>query len=208
MSMQRAGTAAAMAEMADVATPTSPPAPRALPLPLPLPSDANARLQHMFDHHHALVWRMLRRYGLDGEAAADVGQQAFVVAVERVSDIWPGSERAFLLGTALRLARKHRRSEARATLDAAHDERTRQPVSAESAAMTLELLDRVLAQLDASLVEVFVLFDVEGCSTREIADALEIPAGTVASRLRRAREEFKAATRRLSLVQDREEGSR
>lgn len=204
--MQRAATAAAVAEA------VAPTAPVHAPLMSPMSVDGRARLQTMFDSHHNLVWRTLRRYGLDAEAAADVGQQAYLVAVERIADIWPGSERAFLLGTALRLARKHRRTAARTALDGRAeecvDERVQRATSAESQAMTLELLDRVLGQLDASLVEVFVLFDVEGCSTREIAGALSIPEGTVASRLRRAREEFRAATRRLSLALDREEGGR
>ena len=179
--------------------------PDAAPLP---PVDSRARLQQMFNSHHNLVWRTLRRYGLDEHAAADIGQQAYLVAVERIEDIWPGSERAFLLGTALRIARKQRRNAARAPLEQHIDERAREPGRAESQAMTLELLDRVLGQLDASLVEVFVLFDVEGFSTKEIASALAVPEGTVASRLRRAREEFRAVTRRLERVFDREEGGR
>lgn len=162
----------------------------------------------MFNAHHNLVWRTLRRFGLDAETAADVGQQAFLVAIERITDIWPGSERAFLVGTALRLARSQRRSGARVRLEAQLDERAAQRPSAESQAMTLELLDRILAQLDANLVEVFVLFDVEGFSTAEIARALELPAGTVASRLRRARAAFRAATVRLEHVFAREGGLR
>lgn len=175
---------------------------------LAAPMSSQARLSRMFDSHHNLVWRTLRRYGLDADTAADVGQQAYVIAIERIADIWPGSERAFLLGTALRLARKHRRSAARATLEPSLEDRARGGTSAETRAMTLELLDRVLAQLDPSLVEVFVLFDVEGFSTKELAQALEVPEGTIASRLRRAREEFRAATRRLELTQAREEGGR
>ena len=66
----------------------------------------------------------------------------------------------------------------------------------------------VLSQLDASLVEVFVLFDIEGFSTKEIASALELPGGTVASRLRRARDEFRAAAQRVERVMHREEGGR
>lgn len=176
--------------------------------PPPPPVDSRARLQAMFDSHHNLVWRTLRRFGLDPEAAADVAQQAYLVAIERVADIWPGSERAFLLGTALRLARRHRRNAARTPLDGWIDERTGPPQHAESHAITLELLDRVLSQLDAGLVEVFVLFDIEGFSTKEIASALGVPDGTVASRLRRAREEFRAAARRLECVLHREEGGR
>ncbi|HEY0468747.1 MAG TPA: sigma factor-like helix-turn-helix DNA-binding protein, partial [Polyangiaceae bacterium] len=37
---------------------------------------------------------------------------------------------------------------------------------------------------------VFVLFELEELSTRQIAELCEIPVGTAASRLRRAREDF------------------
>lgn len=179
------------------------------PLPAPPPQQGSReRLQAMFDLYRDVVWRTLRRYGLEPEAAADVGQQAFLVAVERVDDIWPGRERAFLLGTALRLARKVRHRAGRMQLDPGVEERAWVAGRAESRAMALELLDRVLSQLDPTLVEVFVLFDVEGSSTKEVASALEIPEGTVASRLRRAREGFRAATQRLQRSADREEGGR
>jgi RNA polymerase sigma-70 factor (ECF subfamily) len=171
-------------------------------------ASGRARLQQMFDRHHNLVWRTLRRYGLDADAAADVAQQAFVVAVERIDDIWEGSERSFLMGSALRLARKHRASLARAPIEQDLEQLARKASGAEDQVIALELLDRLLADLDASLVEVFVLFDVEGFSTKEIASALGVPEGTVASRVRRAREELRARTRRLTLVTEREEGGR
>lgn len=174
----------------------------------PVVEHDRARLRAMFDAHHAAVWRTLRRSGLDAEAAADVGQQAFVVAVERVADILPGSERAFLFGTALRLARSAARKAAREPLEPSLEHRAAQPGRAESQAMALELLDRVLSQLDRDLVEVFVMFDVEGFSAPEISRALGVPVGTVASRLRRAREEFRAATERLERIRQREEHGR
>jgi RNA polymerase sigma-70 factor (ECF subfamily) len=166
------------------------------------------RLAAMFAAHHNVVWRTLRRSGLDPEAAADIGQQAYLVAVERVADIWPGSERAFLVGTALRLSRGLRRKVARYTLEADLDAHIREAALPESQAITLQLLDRVLSQLDPALFEVFVLFDVEGFSAPEIGEALSLPVGTVASRLRRAREYFHAAAGRLERVWKREEGAR
>lgn len=169
--------------------------------------DRRARLSRMFALHHALVWRTLRRYGLDAQAAADVGQQAFLVAIERVDAIWEGRERAFLIGTALRLAASARRKAARVQLEAHMDQLAPEP-HAESQARTLELLDAVLAQLDAALVEVFVLYDIEGLTAPEISEALAIPVGTVASRLRRARESFRAVARRFELQWQREESSR
>ncbi len=44
---------------------------------------------------------------------------------------------------------------------------------------------------------VFVLFELEELTVTEIARVLEVPIGTVSSRLRRARELFRAAALRL-----------
>jgi RNA polymerase sigma-70 factor (ECF subfamily) len=172
------------------------------------PLDDRARLHAMFDAHHNLVWRTLRRYGLDAEAAADVAQQAYVIAIERIADIWLGSERAFLIGTALRLARSAGRKAARLVADDQLEEHLRQVGHPESHAATLELLDLSLSQLEPSLIEVFVLFEVEGFSAPEIAEALGLPVGTVSSRVRRAREEFRGVTQRLTRVLQREGAGR
>ncbi len=48
-----------------------------------------ARLERMFVAHHAMVWRTMRRRGLSPDAAADVTQQTFLVAAERLADITP-----------------------------------------------------------------------------------------------------------------------
>ena len=50
----------------------------------------------------------------------------------------------------------------------------------------------LLDQLSLDLRAVFVLFELEELSTNEIAALLGIPAGTVSSRLHRARDEFQA----------------
>jgi RNA polymerase sigma-70 factor (ECF subfamily) len=60
-----------------------------------------------------------------------------------------------------------------------------------------EMLDGVLDSMPADLRAVFVLTELEGLSAREIAELLEVPPGTVASRLRRAREAFTQATASL-----------
>lgn len=54
-------------------------------------------------------------------------------------------------------------------------------------------IDRALAALPAELRETVVLRDVEGFEYREIAQALDIPIGTVESRIFRARERLRAA---------------
>ena len=60
------------------------------------------------------------------------------------------------------------------------------------------------AKVDPDLAEVFVMFELEGLSSPEIAASLEIPLGTVASRLRRAREQFRVVVGRLELTMRRE----
>jgi RNA polymerase sigma-70 factor (ECF subfamily) len=48
----------------------------------------------------------------------------------------------------------------------------------------------LIGQLHEDLASVFVLSELEGLTQAEIARLLSVPAGTVASRLRRAREHF------------------
>jgi RNA polymerase sigma-70 factor (ECF subfamily) len=58
-------------------------------------------------------------------------------------------------------------------------------------------LDSVLERLPQDLRSVFVLFVLEGCTTTEISTLLGLAPGTVASRLRRAREAFHDIARRV-----------
>jgi RNA polymerase sigma-70 factor (ECF subfamily) len=147
-----------------------------------------------------MVWRTLRRLGLGPEVAADATQQVFLIAAERVGDIKPGSERAFLIGTALRHSRTVVRRSRRVDLDEDMDLRASAGRHAEELTdqrRAVELMDRVLAHLDSDLLTVFVLFELEGLSTAEISTLLGIPKGTTASRLRRAREAFRAEAARV-----------
>jgi RNA polymerase sigma-70 factor (ECF subfamily) len=60
-----------------------------------------------------------------------------------------------------------------------------------------ELLDHILDEMSDELREVFVLFELERLTRSELSDLLHLPAGTVASRLRRAREFFEHACEKL-----------
>jgi RNA polymerase sigma-70 factor (ECF subfamily) len=126
----------------------------------------------------------------------------FEIAARRLDDIEPNCERAFLFKTALFVAREARKAAARRELaDATALEALKDPGQSPEEALhtvrTRALLDEVLDALPLELRTVFVLFELEELSTPEIARLLEIPAGTVASRLRRAREDFHAHARRL-----------
>lgn len=176
--------------------------------PRPLDEAARrSRLEKMFRAHHELVWRTLRRLGLGPEQAADAAQQAFLIAAERLGDIRAGSERAFLFGTAIRLARTAYRSGRRFQLEDDMDHRADAGSRLEELVdrrRAVELADRVLAQMEPSLLTVFVLFELEGLSTPEIAELIGVPLGTAASRLRRAREAFRATAARMERTMRRE----
>jgi RNA polymerase sigma-70 factor (ECF subfamily) len=74
----------------------------------------------------------------------------------------------------------------------------------DDARASVQLCDLALSKVDPDVAEVFVLFEIEGLSSPEIAASLEIPLGTVASRLRRAREQFRRVVSRIETAIERE----
>src|SRR5262249_39954342 len=111
-------------------------------------------------------------------------------------------ERSFIFGTVMRIAAKLRRAQKRRREVPSEDdvERSDSAPNAEAALddkEARELLDQVLSELPDELRTVFVLFELEEVTLSEIGDLLGLPQGTVASRLRRAREFFEASAKRL-----------
>jgi RNA polymerase sigma-70 factor (ECF subfamily) len=155
------------------------------------------RLERIFNAHHVTVWRALRRRGLSPEAAEDATQETFLLAAERLDDIRPESERSFLIATALRVAHTLGRKTVRWELDEDMDQRLATVRDTSDKGADMQICNLVLSKVDPDLVEVFVLYELEGLTSPEIAELLEIPLGSVASRLRRAREQFRAAAARL-----------
>jgi RNA polymerase sigma-70 factor (ECF subfamily) len=158
----------------------------------------------MFLAHHKTVWRTLRRRGMSSEAAADGTQETFIVAARRLADIAPDSERAFLIGTALRIAHTLGRKSTRWHLVDDMDRHSAAVPETCANLADVQICDLALSKVKDELAEVFVLHEIEGLSSPEIAALLEIPLGSVASRLRRAREQFTAALTRIHRTMQRE----
>jgi RNA polymerase sigma-70 factor (ECF subfamily) len=165
---------------------------------------AQARITELVELHVDAVWRTLRRLGMPPADLDDGVQQVFTVFARRIDRANTGQELGFLLGIAVRVVSDHRRSRKRRPEDATdpHElerssSRGDSPESLLDERRRLQLLDELIARLPAELAEVFVLFELEGLTMAEIARLLELPAGTVASRLRRARERFDASCREL-----------
>jgi RNA polymerase sigma-70 factor (ECF subfamily) len=156
----------------------------------------NSRRVHtLFSDNYKQIWRLLRRFGVPELHADDAAQKVFLILAERITDVKPGSERAFLYGTAFRVATGFRRvSHREKPTDLADEQKSHLPRPDEltDRKRARDLLDRILSQMDDDLKTVFILYELEGFTTPEISDFLEVPLGTAASRLRRARESFRA----------------
>jgi len=157
----------------------------------------------MLRAHFRDVWRIVRRFGVPENSADDAAQEVFIIAARRLSDIAPGSERPFLFASAVRVAANARRALG-ARRECAEDDGLSEGADPRPNAEALLdqkrlrlLLDRVLDELSDDLRVCFVLYELEGMSSPEIAELLGIPVGTVASRLRRAREAFELGAARL-----------
>jgi len=165
---------------------------------------AQARLEQMFADHHASVWRTLRRRGLSSDAAADAMQETFMIALERLDEIQRDSERAFLIRTALQVAHTLGRKTVRWQLEDDMDQRGLDVRDTAEARADSQLCDLALSKVEPELAEVFVLYEIEELSSPEIAALLQIPLGSVASRLRRARKKFRAVVEAIERTMHRE----
>jgi RNA polymerase sigma-70 factor (ECF subfamily) len=173
----------------------------------PLAPELRARLAALVEAHFDFVWRTLRRLGLPRAGADDAAQQTFLVVAGRLGALAQGAERAFLYRTACHVAANARRATARRR-DRTNDtdlvdvaDPAPGPDEMTERRRARRMLDDVLEELDNDARQVFVLFELEAMQVPEIATLLEIPEGTCASRLRRAREQFQSALRRLRAKQ-------
>src|SRR6188768_3415836 len=174
-----------------------PPTPAAVRMP-----SADALLRVALANHLALVWRVLRRTGLGPADAEDASQDVFWVLAQRFGDVPERAQKSFLISTALRVASDRKQSKWHRSVSAGLDVEARvsdAPLPDEALEMRRAgaLLDEALATLEELERTVFVLAELEQMTRSEVAEVLGIPEGTVASRLKRARESLEIAVRRL-----------
>jgi RNA polymerase sigma-70 factor, ECF subfamily len=181
--------------------------------PATVARDRDARLRAMVDRYIDFVARVLRNAGTPDAEIDDEVQRTFITAARRLDDVRPGAEKGFLFKIALNLAAHARRTLARRREVLAEEAPERNETFPTPEQLTdqkrmRQLLDRVLDRMDESLRVVFVLYEFEEMNMSEIADVLEIPRGTVASRLRRARAEFRERVAALEGLARGERGER
>lgn len=178
----------------------------------PVEAISTMPLRQLVAEHLDFVWRSLRRFGVPPGDVDDAAQQVFLIANEKSGKIRRGSERSFLVGVALRVASHARRAfERRTAVEQRFSAHPAPPnPDPEELAQRREardLLDRVLDGLPEDMRVVFVLFELEELSIEQIASLLNVPRGTVASRLRRAREVFHTQAKIVEAQQQRRGGN-
>lgn len=153
--------------------------------------------------HHTFVWRCLRRLGVTEAGADDAAQQVFLVLSTRLHEVPTESEKKFLFATAVRVAANARRVRARVREEVWQDDPPEvasdelDPEQSLSVARQRALLEEVLAALPIEIRTVFVLTEFEKMSASEVAALVDVPIGTVASRLRRGRTLVEQQIRRV-----------
>jgi len=153
-----------------------------------------------FDRFAFAHFRELRRVALrvcqNRETADDLVQETYLRAWRSFDKFEPGTNcRAWLFRIFFYVHSEYRRNQARQPLSFSLDYVKESIHSAQAntpSDVTLEDIKLVFAELPEPFRIAVMLSDVEGLSYREVADALDIPIGTVMSRLSRGRQMLRA----------------
>lgn len=151
----------------------------------------------IFDRHSNALYNYCFRRTADWALAEDLTSAVFLEAWRRRNDVRLESQSAlpWLYGVATNVLRNHRRSlrRHRAALERLPIDRARQPDFADEASARLDDIRQMrallllLAQLPRREQDVIGLCDWSGLSYADVALALNLPIGTVRSRLARGR---------------------
>ncbi len=146
----------------------------------------------IFDEYAPFVLRVMRHLGVPEKDVQDQSQEVFVAVFRGLSGFAGRSAlRTWIYGICVRVASNHRRR--------AHVRRERsvsEPPEQAAPADQLELFEqrqghpalrRLLDTLDVDKREVFVLYELEELSMKEVAEACGCPLQTAYSRLHAAR---------------------
>lgn len=173
-----------------------------------------AVFESLYSRHATSVYRYAAQR-LGDHAAEDVMAETFLVAFERRSayDVTVQNARPWLLGIATRLMRKHVRLEAVAWKGVSADlaaqivpdfiEQAGARIDAERLARRLKKALRRLSKADRDTLLLYAWGDLDYAS---IALAMQVPIGTVRSRLNRARRHLRRAAGIPTIEQETDHG--
>ena len=162
----------------------------------------------IYNEHFDLVFRNIRRLGVPEALIDDAVQEVFLVVYRRLGQFEGRSSlKTWIFSIVTRVASDHRRSLRRKSphlrnadsavdADDIADERAEGPHERMERLEGVQLLHRLLDEIDDDKRIVLVLAELEGMTVPEIADTLGENLNTIYARLRAARREFEQAVMR------------
>lgn len=159
-------------------------------------------MRRVVGKHRERLLSLARAGGVRSADAEDLVQEAFWILARKLADVPERSERAFLTSTTLFLAADRRRTAWHAIMSRDpvrlnEDDRVWLGETFEERQQARRRVDAALPALPDDERAAFVLVELEGLSRYEAAELLDVPSGTLASRLSRARAKFEATVRHL-----------
>jgi RNA polymerase sigma-70 factor, ECF subfamily len=142
------------------------------------------------------LFRVARRVAGDAAAAEDLVQETYLQAWRGFDRFESGTNcRAWLYKILFRIVGNRRRELQREMTIFDHGvfDDSRVAVHTPASGLSALQVERAFAALPVAFVAVIQLVDVEGLSYREAAAVLDVPVGTLMSRLHRGRAEFRNA---------------
>ena len=171
-------------------------------------ADRSALFQNTIIPHLDAAYNLARYLSRDADAAQDIVQEAFLRAYRSFDGYVGGDARSWIFAIVRNCfyawsqeTRRKRRFE-KPIMDGYQDDEASMPSSQEVASeddtpevalirtSQSECVRSVINVLPVDLREILVLRELEQLSYREIADIMDVPLGTVMSRLARARRAF------------------
>lgn len=155
----------------------------------------------LYEDHFVFVWSCLRRLGVSAPELEDAAHDVFVAAHRHRGEFPEANPRSWLFGAVRRIAANHRRGAWR---------HRRRITAARDVLPTTTSVDRDVDHADATQIvgrfldglaprdrEVFVLFELQELTAREVAEILGININTASARLRVARSAFERFAERV-----------
>ena len=160
----------------------------------------------LVERYQDRVYNVLTRVLGSREDALDVTQEAFIQAFVKLDSFRSESKfYTWLYRIALNLALSQRRRRRTSfSVEQVKEQGGEEPMSIQPAPENVLMVEeraatveRALRALDAPHCQILVLREIEQCSYEEISEILELPIGTVRSRIFRARIQLKEKLQEL-----------
>lgn len=154
--------------------------------------DRQALFEALFLPHLDAAYNLARWIVQRDQDAHDVVQEAYIRALKGFAGFHGVNARAWLLAIVRNTARTWLRQQSRFANIVPFDESIHvlpadEPASESFREGRIQQLHTALNRLPVEFREVLLLYEIEGCSYKQIASVLTLPVGTVMSRLNRAR---------------------